>query len=66
VQSEIISKIQEIPSNPEMLMADKYRINNNGLYRAFELYHLRIAYYIAPEKIRILRARHTSREPKLY
>ena len=66
VQLEILKKIGEIPSNPEMFMADKYRVNNNGLYRAFELHHLRITYYIASEKIKILRIRHTSREPKTY
>jgi plasmid stabilization system protein ParE len=66
VQSEILKKIAEIPLNPEMFMADKYRINNNGLYRAFELHRLRITYYIASEKIRILRVRHTSRVPKTY
>ena len=47
-------------------MPDKYKLNNNGLYRAFELHHLRITYYITPDKIRILRVRHTSREPKNY
>ena len=66
VQLEILRKIGEIPSNPEMFMADKYRVNNNGLYRAFEPHHLRITYYIASEKIRILRIRHTSRAPKTY
>jgi plasmid stabilization system protein ParE len=66
VQSDILRKIEEIPKNPKMFMADKYKVNNNGLYRAFELHHFRITYYIASEKIRILRIRHTSREPKTY
>jgi plasmid stabilization system protein ParE len=66
VHSEIINRIEDILSNPEMFQPDKYKRNNNGLYRAFELHHFRIAYYIAPDKIRILRVRHTSREPKPY
>lgn len=66
VQLEILGKIEKIPSNPEMFMADKYRVNNNGLYRAFELHHFRITYYIASEKIWILRIRHTGRKPKNY
>jgi plasmid stabilization system protein ParE len=66
VRSAIIKKIEATLSNPDMFMPDKYKLNNNGLYRAFELHHLRIAYYITPDKIRILRVRHTSREPKIY
>lgn len=66
VHHVIIDKIEAIPSNPEMFPADKYKLNNNGLYRAFELYHFRISYYIATNKIRILRVRHTSRKPKIY
>lgn len=64
--SEIVSKIEAIPFNPEKFPADRYKLNNNGLYRAFESNHFRIAYYIAPDKIRILRMRHTSREPRNY
>ena len=45
---------------------DKYRSNNNGNYRAYELHHFRIAYFIAEEHIRIVRIRHTSMEPKDY
>jgi len=66
VHSEIIEKIEALPSNPEMFPPDKYKSDNDGHYRAFELRHFRIAYYISPEKIRILRVRHTSREPKAY
>lgn len=45
---------------------DKYRSNNNGNYRAYELHHYRIAYFISEEHIRIVRIRHTSMEPKEY
>jgi hypothetical protein len=31
-------------------MTDEYKFNNNRLYRAFEFYHVRIAYYFVPEK----------------
>lgn len=59
-------KVEAIPANPEMYPADKYKLNNNGLYRAFELHHFRIAYYIATDKIRILYLKNTSRKPKTY
>ena len=66
VRVDILQKIEEIPSLPEKYPPDKYKLDNNGNYRAFELYHYRIAYYIAPLEIRILRVRHTSREPLSY
>ncbi len=45
VHLEIINKIESLPANPEIYPADKYKLNNNGLYRAFELHRFRIAYY---------------------
>mgnify|MGYP000533413668 FL=1 len=49
--------------NPEIYPLDKYRKNNNGTIRAFEVYSYRIAYQITKSEIRILRVRHTKREP---
>ncbi|MEP6950157.1 MAG: type II toxin-antitoxin system RelE/ParE family toxin [Ginsengibacter sp.] len=66
VRSGIINNIQKIPSHPESFPPDKFKLNNNGRFRAFELYRLRISYYYDDENIRILRVRHTSREPKNY
>jgi plasmid stabilization system protein ParE len=66
VRFEILEKIEEITLHPENHPPDKYKTNNNGHYRAFELYRLRVAYYVFPDVIRILRVRHTSREPLPY
>ncbi|MEO8961902.1 MAG: type II toxin-antitoxin system RelE/ParE family toxin [Ginsengibacter sp.] len=66
VHLEIINKIEALPANPEIYPADKYKLNNNGLYRALEPHRLRIAYYIASDKVRILQVRHSSRQPKIY
>ena len=49
-----------------MYKADKLKTNNDGSYRAFELYRYRIAYRFIEKEIRIFRVRHTSREPKEY
>jgi plasmid stabilization system protein ParE len=64
VRLDIIKKIESLPSNPEMFPLDKYKLSNDGFFRAFELHRLRIAYYIEPHRVRILRIRHTSREPE--
>jgi plasmid stabilization system protein ParE len=46
--------------------ADKYKLNNDGSYRAFELYSYRISYRITLTEIRILRLRHTKKQPLKY
>lgn len=50
-------------NNPEFYGPDKYKINNDGSYRAFEKYHYRIAYRYSKNIIRVLRIRYTKREP---
>jgi plasmid stabilization system protein ParE len=45
---------------------DKYRLNNDGSFRAYEIHQYRIAYFIGEDHIRIVRMRHTSQEPQEY
>lgn len=66
VRLEILSIIESIPDNPEKFPSDRFKINNNGLFRAFEKHSFRIAYFIGVGKIRILRVRHVKQEPKEY
>ncbi|MCB9033004.1 MAG: type II toxin-antitoxin system RelE/ParE family toxin [Chitinophagales bacterium] len=66
VRKSIIEKVNEIPIQEERYPRDKYKQNNDGSYRAFELHHIRIAYYIGKEEIRIIRVRSTHQEPKNY
>lgn len=63
VRDEIIEITENLPNNPEIYPLDKYRKNNNGSIRFFEKYRYRVAYQIKKESIKILRVRHTSREP---
>jgi mRNA-degrading endonuclease RelE of RelBE toxin-antitoxin system len=51
---------------PEKHPSDKYHKNNKGSYRAYEIYHYRIAYKITKTEIIITRVRHTKMEPKKY
>lgn len=53
VMSEILEKIERLLSHPEMYPPDKYKLNNDGNYRAFECQRLRIAYYISVSEIRV-------------
>lgn len=66
VKKEILEKTERLIIYPESHSPDKFKSNNDGTYRAFEVYHYRIAYRVMEKEIRILRIRHTSRDPKKY
>lgn len=66
VRNDIFDAVERIAEHPYRYPADKFKKNNLGNYRAFELHHYRIAYKITPENIQILRIRHTKREPLNY
>lgn len=66
VINDIATAIKKTASNPERHNRDKYKKNNDGSYRAFEKHRYRIAYRFSKSILRVLRVRHTSREPKFY
>jgi plasmid stabilization system protein ParE len=66
VRDELIDATIKLASHPETYPIDKYKINNDGSYRAFELHHYRVSYRILKTEIRVVRLRHTSRSPKGY
>lgn len=66
VKKEILEKIDELSIRPEIHNPDKYKINNNGNYRAFELYHFRVGYLVKENEIIIARIRKTHQEPLDY
>lgn len=66
VRDDIAKIIRKLSSHSESHSADKYKINNDGTFRAFEKHHYRIAYRIKEKEIRILRIRHTKMNPLDY
>lgn len=66
VRDKIIELTIDLPKNPEKYPQDKFKKNNDGSYRAFEVYHYRISYHIVKDHIRIVRLRHTSMSPLSY
>ncbi|MGB5942425.1 MAG: type II toxin-antitoxin system RelE/ParE family toxin [Leeuwenhoekiella sp.] len=66
VRNVIFETAENLRYHPEKYPIDKYRKNNTGDIRAFEKYSLRVAYQITDTQIRILRVRHTSRNPQQY
>ena len=66
VVNDIVEAADELIEFSERYPKDKLKQNNNGDYRAFELHRIRIAYRITKKHIKIIRVRHTSREPLVY
>lgn len=66
VKREILKKISELPLQPEVHAPDKYKQNNPGNYRAFELHRFRISYLVREKEIIIARIRHTAQDPMEY
>ncbi|HRE50824.1 MAG TPA: type II toxin-antitoxin system RelE/ParE family toxin [Flavitalea sp.] len=66
VKTKILSSIKELISNPKKHAADKYRLNNDGSFRAYELYKYRITYHVSDQQIRVIRVRHTKMNPLEY
>jgi len=62
----IVAKTKTLSAYPEAHSLDKYKQNNDGSYRAIEIYRYRIAFRILPDRIIIIRLRHTSMEPLFY
>ena len=44
VKTELLASIRELSHRPEIHAPDKYKENNAGDFRTFELHHYRIAY----------------------
>ena len=66
LEKSILSRIRNLPENPVLYPADKFRKANKGNYRAFEVDNYRISYRVGKNEISIVRIRHTSRRVKHY
>ena len=66
VMNEILEKIDGLSAHPEKFPPDKYKKNNAGDYRAFELHRFRVSYFVGDNEIRITRIRNTKRKPRRY
>lgn len=66
IRADIIYKIKEIPNHPTKYRADKYKNNNDGSYKYFEIYHYRIAFRVTEKIVKVMRIRSTYHEPLEY
>jgi plasmid stabilization system protein ParE len=66
VKNTILKTTKEVLENPNLFEQDRFKFDNDGSFRAFEKFKYRVAYKITNTQIRIIRIRHTSREPIEY
>lgn len=66
LKKEIFEKIAELSKRPEIHNPDKYKLNNNGNYRVFELHRFRVSYLVKENEIIITRIRNTRQNPLEY
>lgn len=65
VKEAVIDRLEVLKSNPLICELDKLKDHPNKDFRAFVIYSYRVTYQIkhSTNEIRVLRIRHTSREP---
>lgn len=66
VINDIVKSMENAQTNAFIYNVDKYKINNDGNYRAFEKHHYRVVYKIIKNTLYVLRVRHTKQEPFQY
>lgn len=66
VKKAVLDSTRELNRNTERYPPDKYKKDNDGTFRAYELYGFRISYRITENDIIIVRFRHTKMKPQFY
>lgn len=66
VKSKILASIKELIKNPEKHASDKYRLDKDLSFRAYEIYKYRVTYHVSADEIRIIGIRHTKMNPLEY
>ena len=66
VRNTLLEEVGKLALNPEIYELDPLKTKNDGSYRAFVRFHFRVAYQVKATQVRILRIRHSSREPDQY
>lgn len=66
VEQSILLKIESLKTQPDKFPLDKFKVKNDGSFRAFEDKDHRISYRVLKDSIRILRVRHVRQRPKPY
>jgi len=65
VRKKMLEQVAGLNKDPKSYNPDKLRLDNNGDFRAFEVYKFRVTFYVDEENkiVNILRVRSTKQEP---
>lgn len=66
VFEKLVNSTSKLPEHPFKNPPDKYKIENDGSFRAYEIFHFRISYKISEKAIYIVRVRSTHQNPEGY
>ena len=66
VREKLLEAVRKLSTFPEIHPPDKYKLKNDGNFRAFEKLSYRISYYVSEYEVFILRIRHVKQFPKEY
>jgi plasmid stabilization system protein ParE len=66
VKMAILEQVAVLKDDAGIYETDRFKIDNDGSYRAVTVYSYRITYKVTPSQILILRVRHTSQDPIIY
>lgn len=66
VKRTILERVANLKYDAEIYEADRFKLDNDGSYRAFTVFSYRITYKVSLTQILILRVRHTSQNPINY
>jgi len=64
VRLEVLEKINQVALYLGHFSIEKYKTDNDGSYRYFELRHIRISYKVTATEVWIVRVRHTKMKPE--
>lgn len=66
LKQDILLTIDSLRTHPEKFHPDKYKLHNDGSFRAFEMHHYRVSYRFKENDVVIIRIRHTKMNPQEY
>ena len=66
VRIGILKSIEELIKYPTKYPPDRFRQDKDISFRAYEIFRYRITYHVSDREIRIIRIRHTKRNPLEY
>ena len=66
VKQAVLQQISRLKTDAGIYEPDKFKLENDGSYRALTVFSYRITYKVTNDEVLILRIRHTSQNPIVY